>query len=159
MSSSTKMSAGETPYKSAGSGKESGRDSEGPFSEDPPPTILVWIARTLTLAALLSIIGYLFWLISTDSRPAQFVVDARWSELDPRGGEWVLPITVTNDSTEAVTNVVLDAAFQPPGREEVNLSTTLPLMGEGERALLEMVFEDEPTPDTLDLRVSSYQSP
>ncbi|MGB3456430.1 MAG: hypothetical protein WBG08_05575 [Litorimonas sp.] len=153
MSSSTKMSDGETPDKS-------GPEAEGPFSEDPAPTILVWIARALTLGALLWIVGYLVWLISTDNRPAQFIVDARWAELDPRNGEWVLPITVTNDSTEAVTSVVLDAAFQPPdGKEEVNLSATLPLMGEGERALLEMVFEDEPSPDTLDLRVSSYQSP
>ncbi|MGB6229400.1 MAG: hypothetical protein WBF53_04655 [Litorimonas sp.] len=155
MSTNTKMSEGETPDKESGGGRE----SEGPFREDPPPTLLVWAARLLTLAAVLSIVGYLVWLIFTDTRPAQFIVDAQYDELEARNGSWVLPIRVVNDSTEAVTNVVLDAALTPPGEEEVNLSTTLPLMGEGESAMLEMVFETRPEPETLDLRVSSYQSP
>lgn len=149
--------ASEQESSNGGSSKSDSSDSA--FQEDPAPTVLVWAARLVTLGALAIIIGYLVHLIFTDERPAQFVIDAQYDQLDQRNGNYVLPIRLTNDSTEAVTSVVLDAELDLPGDETTNLSATLPLMGEGESAMLEMVFQTRPTPDTLDLRVSSYQSP
>ena len=126
--------------------------------EDPAPTALIWVARLLSLAALLSIVGYLLYMIATDNRPAQFEIEADFAGLREQGGRYVLPVSVINDSTEAVTAVVVDAVLET-GDEPEEISLTLPLMGEGERARVEIVFDARPTAERLDIDVSSYQSP
>ena len=126
--------------------------------ENPAPTALVWTARILSLGALLSIVGYLFFMIATDNRPAQFEIRPDFDALREQGGRYVLPVSVINDSTDAVTAVVVDAVLDAGGEPE-EISLTLPLMGEGETARVEIVFDARPTPDTLDIDVSSYQSP
>ncbi len=126
--------------------------------EDPAPTALVWLARFLSLGALLSIVSYLIFLIATDNRPAQFDIKSDFAALREQGGRYVLPVSIINDSTEAVTAVVVDAVLKTSGEPE-EMSLTLPLLGEGETARVEIVFDSRPTPDTLDVDVSSYQSP
>ena len=143
---------------SVGTPSADGNDASA-MEQTPPPTALIWAARIATLGALLFVIGYLVWCIITDVRPAQFEVEADWDALEPRNGHYVLPVKVTNDSTEAVTSVVLDIAYTDADGEDATMSATLPLMGEGESAKLEFVFKSPPREDTTEMMVTSYQSP
>ncbi len=144
--------------------KQDGKDKSGGTSGDPspdvPPTILVWTARLVSLGLFAAIIGYLLYMVATDDTPAQFDVEPDWAKVEQRNGMIVLPVTVINDSTEAVTDVVMNVTQDLPGEEnDDSFSVTIPLMGEGERALVELVFETVPIEDDITFRISSYQSP
>ena len=128
--------------------------------EDPAPTPLVWGVRLASLGAIGFIVGYLIWLVFNDDVPAQFEIAAQWSDVEERNGRFVLPVSVTNDSTEAVTDVGVEVVLDLPGEaDDETVSFTIPLMGEGEEADIEVLFASRPTDANTELHVTSYQSP
>ncbi|WP_298918305.1 hypothetical protein [uncultured Algimonas sp.] len=148
--------------KSDSESDQSGQDGSSNGSatrEDPPPTFVIWVVRLLSVSAMLMIVAYLVYMIMSDTVPAQFDIRPEFSELDERDGNFVLPLTVVNTSTVAVTTVVVVAELDGPGDRDDTISATLPLMGEGETARLDLVFEQKPSEGNLKLRVTSYQSP
>ena len=125
-----------------------------------PPTLVVWAVRAATLGALGLLVGYLTYMIVSDTVPAQFDIRPDFAELEARDGAFVLPVDVVNDSTEAVTEVVVVATLDAPGEaDDEQISYTVALMGEGERATAELRFQTRPTDANTDFRVTSYQSP
>ena len=136
------------------------RDAVVRGKEDPAPTPLVWAVRLLSLGVLGFIVGYLVYMVITDTVPAQFVIEPDFDAVEPRMGRYVLPVTVTNDSTEAVTDVGVEVRLDLPGEaDDETISFTIPLMGEGERAEAEVLFAARPTDANTELAVTSYQSP
>lgn len=129
-------------------------------SEGPPPTLLAWAARILSLGILAVIVGFLLYMIVSDEVPAQFELAADFDGVSERGGMFVLPLEVTNDSTSAITDVGVEIILDAPGEaDDQTVSITIPLMGEGETAAAEILFGARPTESNTTVRVTSYQSP
>ena len=127
-------------------------DDQG--EESPPPTLLTWFARALSIAMIGSLIGYLVYLCLRPEVPAQFDVITHFDRAEQRDGAWVLPVDVLNTSTEAMASVVVDIE-----QGDVTRSFTVTLMGEGERAIAEVRLPERPTADNVTADVTSYQSP
>jgi|GEM_PF-6950653 len=127
-------------------------DDEGESS--PPPSAVTWTARVLSLGMVLSLIGYLAYLIVRPVVPAQFDVEPDFKAVEQRGSQWVLPVELTNTSTVALANVVVDIS-----QGNVTRSFTVVLMGEGEKAQAEVRLPERPTLSNITADVTSYQSP
>lgn len=124
-----------------------------------PPSLVVWAVRIGALTLLGCIVGYLVNLVITDDVPAQFRFELDWPAVENRRGNYVLPIEVVNDSTEAVNEVVVRAELDGPGDNDETVEYTIALMGEGEVADAELLFTQRPTEANTTFRVLSYQSP
>ena len=120
----------------------------------PPPTLAAWAARIITLGIMTLIIGYLVHLCLRPTVPAQFEVESAFDAVELRGGNWVLPVSVTNTSTESMGAVTVEVV-----QGETTRSFQFTLMGEGERGEAEVVFAERPTADTIEVTVVSYVSP
>ena len=124
----------------------------------PPPTIAAWIARVLTVGTMALIIGYLVYLCFRPEVLARFDIELAFDQLDERNGRYVLPVMVTNDSTESMSGVAVEVVLSTPEGETVR-SFEIALMGEGESANAEVTFRERPTPDSVEADVVSYVSP
>ena len=120
----------------------------------PPPSWIVWFMRLFSLAILLALIGYLLYLALRPTVPAQFDIGLDFGGAERREGQWVLPVELTNSSTEAVSEIVLEVL-----QGEVTRTVTIALLGEGEMAEVEFRFPREPSESNTDAAILSYQSP
>ena len=127
---------------------------DGPDQTPPPPSWIVWAVRLSSLATLFAIIGYLIHLAVRPEVPAQFDINLEFGNAEQREGQWVLPVEVTNSSTEAVNEVVLEVA-----QGDVTRTTTIGLLGEGEQIAIEFRLPREPSEGNTEASVLSYQSP
>ena len=127
-------------------------DDQG--EESPPPTLMTWIVRLVSVALIGSLIGYLVYLSLRPEVAAQFDVIANVDRAEQRDGAWVLPVDVLNTSTESMASVVVEIE-----QGNVTRSFTVTLMGEGERAIAEVRLPERPTADNIVADVTSYQSP
>lgn len=138
---------------------KAGENEASATDQQLPPTLVVWIVRIIAVGLLAGIVGYLIHLVITDTVPAQFAFDVDWPAVENRRGNYVLPVEVVNDSTSAVNEVVIEVTLDGPGDRDETVEYTIALMGEGEAADAEVLFEQRPTRDNVTLRVLSYQSP
>ena len=120
----------------------------------PPPTLLAWSARIITIATLFSLIGYLLFLCLRDPVSARFDIVMDFDRAEQRGSAWVLPVEVTNTSTESMGNVTVEVV-----QGETTRSFELLLMGEGEMGDAEVRLPDRPTLANTQADVVSYVSP
>lgn len=120
----------------------------------PPPTWLAWTARILTVGTLAAMILYLVYLILRDPVSARFDIDLMFDEAENRNGVWVLPVEVTNASTESIGNVTVEVT-----QGDTTRSFELMLMGEGEMGDAEVTFDLRPTEANTEAQVVSYVSP
>ena len=124
----------------------------------PPPSLLEWGVRIVSLSVLAILVGYLVLLGSRESIPAQFNIDMRFDEVEQRGSDWVLPLRVENTSTESVTELTLGVSLDTADGP-VERTTTIYILGEGERVSLELMFPERPDPSQTEAHIHAYQSP
>ena len=155
------MSSAEQAQRDGMEGKPADDSSEkkdvpgdGPDDVTPPPSWIVWTVRLFSLGVLFAIIGYLLHLALRTQVPAQFDIGLQFADAERRDGQWVLPVELTNSSTEAVNEVVLEIA-----QGDVSRTTTVGLLGEGEMIAIEFRFPREPSQGNTEATVLSYQSP
>ena len=120
----------------------------------PPPTWAAWLARIVTVGSLVCIIAYLLFLAMRPRVDAQFDIALDFDALEARGGQWVLPVEVTNASTVSMGSVNVEIESGDTLR-----TFALSLMGEGESGTAEVTFPARPDPDATEARVVSYVSP
>ena len=107
----------------------------------PPPSAMEWGARIASLSLLALLVGYLLFLCFRTQVPAQCDVSPEFDRAMLRNGVWVLPVEVSNISTESVTDVAVDVTLTTGG-EATTQSTTIYILGEGESARLEVQFTE-----------------
>ena len=120
----------------------------------PPPTIAAWITRAVTVGSLLFIVGYLLYLCFRPEVPANFDIEMDFAGAEERGGLWVLPVNVTNTSTEAMGGVTVEVV-----QGETTRTFQFSLMGEGERGEAEVRLPERPVEGDVEADVTSYTSP
>ena len=136
------------------SGNKEAVPGDGEDERTPAPSGLVWAVRLASLAILFGIIGYLLYLALRPQVAAQFDIALQFDEAERRQGSWVLPVELTNTSTEAVGSVMLEVA-----QGDATRTATVSLLGEGETAVLEFHLPREPREGAVEASVLSYQSP
>ena len=124
----------------------------------PPPSAVEWGARIASVSLMALLVGYLLYLCLRPQVPAQFDVAPDYARAELRNGVWVLPVEVSNSSTESVTDVAVEITLAGADGE-VARSTTIYILGEGESAMVEMQFPERPTEGNTEAVVGSYQSP
>lgn len=136
---------------------KSNSSSDGESEEEnasPPPTLLIWFTRLVSGGLLVLIVGYLVYLSRVDDVAPEFTITPKFDEIVQHESHFALPVDIINGATEAVTNVKVEIVF-----DGVSRTLTLPLMGQGETASIEVVFETRPTPEALETMVLAYQAP
>lgn len=104
------------------------QENAGNDKSPVPPTWIGWtlrIASTLLIAALL---GYLFYKASIPPRDFRLALEAQWDRASTRDGELLVPLTLTNDSTQTVRHLRVDLMSDAPEPVEVEID----LFGPGE---------------------------
>ena len=102
-------------------------DADGDQSPVPP----TWIGWGLRIASSLLIAALLVYLVIQATSPAQdfrLAIEAQWDKASTRDGELLVPIKLTNDSTQTVRNLRVDLMSDLPNSVEVEIA----LFGPGE---------------------------
>ena len=138
-----------------GEGKDGGKNSE---SQQPPPTILSWTIRGVSLLIVASLLGYFTysWIRPT-VKPA-ITFEVLTEEIEQRGTGWATPVKITNDGTMSVheltvTGTLTSAAGQP------SQDLTILLLGPNEQVQGTLWFSDDPRGKGLEMTVASYLLP
>ncbi|NNC60686.1 MAG: hypothetical protein HKO05_11940 [Erythrobacter sp.] len=124
-------------------------DADGDKSPVPP----TWIGWSLRVASTLLIAALLVYLtIQAVSPPQDFrlAIEAEWDKASSRDGELLVPIKLTNDSTQTVRNLRVDLMSDLPEPVEVeillfgpgeNVTYVIPLKERGEVSHRVLSFE------------------
>lgn len=114
-----------------------------------------WISLTISIALVAGVVGLVVatWL-NPSKAPASFRIDR--GAIRNVGGQYYLPITITNDGDGTGAEVTVEGRVIGSGNEQVSATTFdfIPARSSVEGIL---IFDTEPTSATL--RVASYQQP
>ena len=124
-------------------------------STSTPRTLAEWVALSVSLLLLGSIVGVIIWLwIKEPTGPPQFKIDRGMARNE--AGLYHLPIAVMNVGGSAVREVRVEGRLSVSGQDErpVTIIEFLPVQAREEIVL---IFRGEPS--SASVEVISYQQP
>ncbi|MCW2955983.1 MAG: hypothetical protein JWO69_852 [Thermoleophilia bacterium] len=134
-----------------------------PFTHSPPPkrgraelTTLV-----MSIILLLALFGGLATLhvVRGEASPPRFEITPAWSDASRHGDEWYLPVDVTNAGDLTADTVTVSLERPVPGEQPETADLEFVFVAGGETVRGVAVFDEEPTPETVDTGSISYTEP
>ena len=118
-----------------------------------------WVAFGVALAVLLFVVAAIgsMW-VSSDDRPAHVVVEQE-GEIRRVGGQFYVPVIVTNRGGRTAENVQVLAELSRDGEVVEDGEQAVDFLAGGETEEVEFVFTEDPGTSQLLLRVGSYAVP
>lgn len=128
--------------------------------EPPPPTLVEWGARGLSILLLLLLVGYVFSEALRPPTPTAFDYQVQASAIRQQGEEWVVPVTLRHRGSRSLLDLALTAQLTDGAGEVVEeIEVALPLLGAGESVALELWFSEDPRAHSLRFDVQGYRLP
>lgn len=145
-------------------GKNDGEDQEldqvekSTTAQDPPPTIVEWGVRIVSLLILLVLTGYVVWQAVQPYEETTFTFEVKRDEIRFVDGAWAVPVHLVNKGTPSLEDLAVavelaDAAGNVVEKEAL----TFPLVGEGEGLDAEVWFDRDPSDYQVRLDVTGYR--
>lgn len=72
------------------------------------PTWLGWAARFASIGLLALLGGLIVYKASTEDRPVSFSAEVAKDEIRQQGGEWLIPVDITNEGSRSADFIILD---------------------------------------------------
>ncbi len=94
-----------------------------------PPTVIGWLLRGISLLLIGSLLVYLVAKALGPTSEFRLAIAPQWAEASTRDGEMLVPIDITNDSSQTVRNLSFEV--QPVGRDPIEIE--IALFGPGEK--------------------------
>lgn len=116
------------------------------------PTIVGWIARIVSLALLLTIVGVIAWKASLPKEPVAFTAKIQSEDIRPNAGKFLVPVEIKNEGSETALNLVVEIDAEGE-------TTTLEIPMIGQKESLTFVISAERPPQAISHRIVSYEAP
>ncbi|SEQ24101.1 hypothetical protein [Neolewinella agarilytica] len=137
--------------------KNSAKDSS--TEQQPPPTIIAWSVRGVSLLLILSLIGFFIWSALQPRIEPAFDLAILDDKIERRGEEWVLPVEVTNRGSISVHKLKVKASLSNKAKGAAEEAHIVPMLGPNEMVTLVFWFDQDPRQSQPQLSVGSYQLP
>jgi len=115
------------------------------------PTILGWAARLLSLGLIAFLVGNILWQISLEDRDIGFTVAMERDEIRQQGDQYLVPLKITNDGSEAARTVTLEIITA----EEI-IDIEILLIGQNETVSYVIALSE--LPRSIEYRIISYET-
>lgn len=154
----------EEKKKSSGENTDQGKDKGGDKdkfsdnSQQPPPTWLEWTVRGVSLLLVLFCLGYFFYSASLPETMPKFVFEVQQDKIEQRGGQWAVPVDVTNDSGASVHALTITATLTGL-EDEPEETLTVTLLGPNEEITTTFWFDEDPRGKGLEMSTGAYLLP
>ncbi|OAV44246.1 hypothetical protein [Lewinella sp. 4G2] len=144
----------------ANDNKEDNSDEQGqsPNEQTPPPTILSWTIRGVSLLVIFGLLIYFLVAAIQPTAPAGANVEYKVADIEQREGRWVVPFKVINTGGMGLHLIKVKGTL-PAEPEDVEKTIIIPLLGSGERVTSEFRFEEDPRVAGFEFTVESYLVP
>jgi uncharacterized protein (TIGR02588 family) len=120
-----------------------------------PRTPAEWVALSVSLLLLASVVGVILWLwVKEPTGPAQFKVERGMARSE--AGLYHLPVAVTNVGGSAAGQVKVEGRLSVGGKDERPV-TTIEFLPVQAREEIVLIFRGEPSGASVE--VISYQQP
>lgn len=141
-------------------GDSQNQTAQNQTHQDPPPTIVEWSARLVSLGAVLVLLGYVVISGFAATSPPTIETRVLLDEIEIRNGSWVVPVDVTNEGDVSVSDaeITLEVA-SADGTVVESESVVIALLGQGGTSSVEFWLSQEPEPDQISVEVGSYILP
>ena len=118
------------------------------------------VTLCVSSALLLALVGALAWLeLTQGDEPPRVRTKLHFDQASERDGDWYLPVTITNTGDES-TDVLRVAIERPiPGEQPEVADLDFAFVAGSEQVRGIAVFDEEPTPDTIEVDVVSITEP
>lgn len=140
--------------------EELSREEASQLRQRPPPTLVEWSVRSVSLALLLALTGYLVWSGFQPAVDARFSFSVESEGIEAREHGWVVPVAVTHTGSEGLEDLgvrlqLVDAAGGVVEEETL----AFPLVGSNETLHAEYWFDHDPEAHRLRFDVVGYTLP
>lgn len=126
--------------------------------QQPPPTIVSWIIRGISLLLVVGLLGYFTWSAFAERVKPEIEFTILDAQIEQRGGSWAVPVDVKNTGTMSVHNLTVRAEIPGGGEKESEMANIL-LMGPGEVVRTTFWFRDNPRLKGVECSAASYLLP
>ncbi|NNC47023.1 MAG: hypothetical protein HKO13_01140 [Sphingomonas sp.] len=120
--------------------------------EDVPPTALGWVARIVSIALLLILVGSIVLQIVQPERDIEFDVSVVAEDIREQNGRYLIPVDITNKSTKAAREVTLEL---DTGTETTEVDLTMI----GQQETITFVISAPQPVTSVDHAIVSYEAP
>jgi uncharacterized protein (TIGR02588 family) len=118
------------------------------------------VTLAISIVLLVALVGGLFWLdLRGGDEPARISTDLHFSDAYQHDGAWYLPVTITNDGDRATDQLQVDIVRPIAGEQPETSSLEYTFVAGGEQVEGTAVFDEEPTPDTIEVDVLAITEP
>ena len=115
-----------------------------------------WVTFGIAVVVVVVIVGLVAVEIPGSKAPPSPAV--RVGAIEDRGGQFVVPVSVTNDGERSASEVQVIASLEVDG-VEAESDQVVDFLSGGEVEELEFVFDEDPEDGELDVRIGGYQLP
>ncbi len=144
----------------AGSDDDRAGAQEASEEKMPPPTLVEWAARLVSVLLLFVLVGYLAWSGYQEEAPIAFGFTVLMEQLDERDGSWVLPVEVTNQGGTSIVNLYMVVELVDEASEVVEeIDLDIALMGHGQRQSFDLWWDRDPRDYEVRFNVERYERP
>lgn len=134
------------------------RGSRRHGKDEQTPAELVTLAISIVL--LVTLVGGLVWLdVRGGDARARISTDLRFSEAYESGGDWYLPVWITNEGDRATDVLEVDIVRPIEGEQPETSTLAYAFVAGGERVKGTAVFDEKPTEDTIEVDVLGITEP
>ncbi len=131
--------------------------------QSPPPTILSWSVRGVSLLIVLSLIAYFSWAAIRPIQPPSITFEVKENKIERRGATWMMPVDITNEGTVSIRSLTVGVTFPDPLASglprEQEKTVMIRLLGAKETVATTFAFTADPRTATPEFFVVSYVRP
>ena len=132
--------------------------SDSAQNQKPAPTLLSWTVRGISLAFIVSIIGYFIWSAAQPDVHPTFTFEVEQEKIEQRGTGWAMPVNITNTGLMSVHALEAVATLTGVGgKQEENVNIVL--LGPNESVTATFWFDQNPRDKGVEFSVGSYLLP
>lgn len=132
MTEQNDTSHGDDTRRSSGGDNPANGGASDSANEDnrlAPPTVIGWMLRGFSVLLIGTLMLYLLAKALSPTTEFRLAIAPQWSDASKRDGGMLVPIDITNDSTQTVRNLSFEV--QPVGRDPIEIE--IALFGPGEK--------------------------
>ena len=118
------------------------------------------VTLAISLLVLLALVGGIVWLdLRGGDDPARITTDLQFTDAYEHDGDWYLPVTITNEGDRAADVLQVDIVRPIEGEQPETSTLEYAFVAGGEQVAGTAVFDEEPTPDTIEVDVLTITEP
>ena len=118
------------------------------------------VTLAISVVLLVGLVGMLLWLdLGRGDASARITTDLRFDSAYEHEGAWYLPVTFTNVGDRATEVLEVDIVRPIDGEQPETSTLAYTFVAGGEQVDGTAVFDEKPTPDTIEVDVLAITEP